>query len=190
MKSVVTMTLNGEPCDIAVEAQRSLLDALRNEAGATGTKKGCDVGECGSCTVLMDGKPVCSCLVLAVEAQGSEIVTIEGIQPSSDRLHVLQDQFMRCGAAQCGFCTPGFIVAAKALLDANPRPSIDEIRFAIAGNICRCTGYTKIIEAIDAAARESFEPESAARAERRAAPKPARIPSGDRPAYSPDEGLS
>ena len=153
MKSVVTMTLNGEEREVAVDVHRSLLDALRCDAGLTGTKKGCDVGECGSCTVLMDGEPVCSCLVLAVEAQGSEIVTIEGIQPSSDELHVLQDQFMRCGASQCGFCTPGFIVAAKALLDRNPRPSTDEIRFAIAGNICRCTGYTKIIEAIDASAR-------------------------------------
>lgn len=154
MKHELTMTVNGEARELTVDAHRSLLDALRNEAGLTGTKKGCDVGECGSCTVLLDGEPVCSCLVLAVEANGRDVVTIEGIQPASDKLHVLQDQFMRRGAAQCGFCTPGFIVAAKALLERNPRPSIDEIRFAIAGNICRCTGYTKIIEAIDAAAHE------------------------------------
>ena len=148
MKSIVTFTVNGEEREIAVETHRSLLDALRTEAGLTGTKKGCDVGECGSCTVLMDGKPVNACLVLAVEAQGANITTIEGVQCSADELHPLQENFMRCGAAQCGFCTPGIIVAAKALLDENPAPTVDEIRFAIAGNICRCTGYTKIIQAI------------------------------------------
>jgi len=120
----------------------------------TGTKKGCDVGECGSCTVLLDGKPVCACLVLAAEVGGAEIVTIEGVQPSPDRLDPLQENFMKCGAAQCGFCTPGIIVAAKALLAENPRPTTDEIRFALAGNICRCTGYTKIIDAIEMTARE------------------------------------
>lgn len=154
MNHDLTLRINGEERELRVPSHRSLLDALRHEVGLTGAKKGCDVGECGSCTVLMDGQPVCACLVLAVEARGRDIVTIEGIQPDSDRLHVLQDQFMRCGAAQCGFCTPGFIVAAKALLDRSPRPSTEEIRFAIAGNICRCTGYTKIIEAIDQAARQ------------------------------------
>ena len=154
MKQVIAVTINREACELVVEPHRSLLDALRNEAGLTGTKKGCDVGECGSCTVILDGMPVCACLVLAVEVGGSEIVTIEGIQPSADELHPLQENFMKCGAAQCGFCTPGIIVAAKALLDENPLPTADEIRFALAGNICRCTGYTKIIEAIELTARE------------------------------------
>ena len=154
MKQIIAVTINREAREPVVEPHRSLLDALRNEGALTGTKKGCDVGECGSCTVILDGKPVCACLVLAVEVGGCEIVTIEGLQPSATQLHPLQDNFMKCGAAQCGFCTPGMIVAAKALLDENPRPSADEIRFAIAGNICRCTGYTKIIEAIELTARE------------------------------------
>jgi len=148
VKQVITFTVNQEEREIAVEPHRSLLDALRSEAGLTGTKKSCDVGECGSCTVIMNGKPVNSCLVLALEARGADITTIEGIQPSGEEVHPLQESFMQCGAAQCGFCTPGFVVMAKALLDENPNPTIDEIRFAIAGNICRCTGYTKIIEAI------------------------------------------
>jgi len=152
MKRIVPLTLNGEARELVVEPHRSLLDALRCEAGLTGTKKGCDVGECGSCTVLLDGKPVCACLVLAAEVGGAEIVTIEGVQPSPDRLDPLQENFMKCGAAQCGFCTPGIIVAAKALLAENPMPTTDEIRFALAGNICRCTGYTKIL----AAARDAF----------------------------------
>ena len=154
MKSVVPVTINGEARELVVEPHRSLLDALRMEAGLTGTKKGCDVGECGSCTVVLNGKPVNSCLVLAVEVSGSAITTIEGLQSASGEVHPLQDNFMKCGAAQCGFCTPGIIVAAKALLEENPQPSVDEIRFAIAGNICRCTGYTKIIEAIALTARE------------------------------------
>jgi carbon-monoxide dehydrogenase small subunit len=154
MKQIIPVTLNREACELVVEPHRSLLDALRNEGGLTGTKKGCDVGECGSCTVILDGKPVCACLVLAAEVAGSTILTIEGVQISSEVLHPLQDNFMKCGAAQCGFCTPGIIVAAKALLDENPLPSADEIRFALAGNMCRCTGYTKIIEAIELTARE------------------------------------
>ncbi|MBK6862106.1 MAG: (2Fe-2S)-binding protein [Ideonella sp.] len=154
MKHLVPVTINREPYELAVEPQQSLLDALRAQAGLTGTKKGCDVGECGSCTVILDGKPVTSCLVLAVEVGGCEIVTIEGIQASSDEVHPLQENFMKYGAAQCGFCTPGLIVAAKALLDENPAPTTDEIRFAIGGNICRCTGYTKVIEAIAQTARE------------------------------------
>ena len=150
----VTLTLNGEKRELELQPYRSLLDALRNEAGLTGTKKGCDVGDCGACTVIVDGKPLNSCLMLGVEADGCDIVTIEGIQPSPDRLHPLQEKFMQLGGAQCGFCTPGMIVMAKALLDENPNPTEDEIRFGIAGNICRCTGYTKIVEAIQAAAHE------------------------------------
>jgi len=149
MKKLISLTINGEARELAVQPNRTLLDTLRHEAGLTGTKKGCDVGECGSCTIILDGKPVNSCLVLAPEADGCEIVTIEGIQPSPDEVHPLQENFMRCGAAQCGFCTPGIVVMAKALLDENPAPTRDEVRFAIAGNICRCTGYTKIIEAIE-----------------------------------------
>ena len=161
MKRIINVNINAETRELAVDCHRSLLDVLRLEAGLTGTKKGCDVGECGSCTVIMNGRPVNSCLVLAVEADGAEITTIEGIQRSADEVHPLQDNFMACGAAQCGFCTPGIIVAAKALLDENPAPSIDEIRFALAGNICRCTGYTKIIEAVDRAAREMKTREAA-----------------------------
>jgi aerobic carbon-monoxide dehydrogenase small subunit len=150
----ISLIINGEARELAVEAYRSLLDVLRNEAGLTGTKKGCDVGDCGACTVIMDGKPVNSCLVLGVEAQASDIVTIEGIQGPAGRLHPLQESFIKYGGAQCGFCTPGVIVMAKALLDENPEPTEDEIRFGIAGNLCRCTGYTKIVQAIQAAAKE------------------------------------
>jgi carbon-monoxide dehydrogenase small subunit len=150
----ISVTLNGEARELEVEPFRSLLDVLRNEAGLPGTKKGCDVGDCGACTVILDGKPVNSCLVLGVEAEGREVTTIEGIQPAPDRLHPLQEKFMQLGGAQCGFCTPGMIVMAKALLDENPSPTEEEIRFGIAGNICRCTGYTKIVEAIQAAAEE------------------------------------
>jgi aerobic carbon-monoxide dehydrogenase small subunit len=151
---IIRLRINGEDRELQVEPYRSLLDTLRNEAGLTGTKKGCDVGDCGACTVIVDGKPLCACLMLGVEADGKDVVTIEGIQPAPDRLHPLQEKFMNLGGAQCGFCTPGMIVMAKALLDENPDPTEDEIRFGIAGNICRCTGYTKIIEAIQAAAKE------------------------------------
>jgi aerobic carbon-monoxide dehydrogenase small subunit len=157
VKRVVEVTINGERQELALEPYRSLLDVLRNEVGLTGTKKGCDVGDCGACTVLLDGKPVNSCLVLGVEVGGCEVVTIEGLQPDPDHLHPLQEAFMQHGGAQCGFCTPGFIMMAKALLDENPHPTEDEIRFGIAGNICRCTGYTKIVTAIQAAARELAE---------------------------------
>jgi carbon-monoxide dehydrogenase small subunit len=156
-RKIVSFIVNGEAREIAVAPNRSLLDALRTEAAMTGTKKGCDVGECGSCTVIMNGKPVNACLVLAMEAQGAEITTIEGLQRPDGTLHRLQECFIRCGAAQCGFCTPGILVAAKALLDENPEPTVDEIRFAIAGNICRCTGYTKIIEAISLAAHGAVQ---------------------------------
>jgi carbon-monoxide dehydrogenase small subunit len=157
VKRIVEVTINGERHELAVEPYRSLLDVLRNEVGLTGSKKGCDVGDCGACTVLLDGKPVNSCLVLGVEVGGCEVVTIEGLQHGPERLHPLQDAFMRHGAAQCGFCTPGFLMMAKALLDENPAPTEDEIRFGIAGNICRCTGYTKIVAAIRAAARDMAE---------------------------------
>jgi carbon-monoxide dehydrogenase small subunit len=150
----IALTINGESAELHVAPWRSLLDALRVEGGLTGTKKGCDVGDCGACTVLLDGKPVNACLVLAVEAEGCDLRTIEGLQPGPDQVHPLQEQFMRCGAAQCGFCTPGILMMAKALLDETPRPTEAEIRFALAGNICRCTGYTKIVEAVQCAEHE------------------------------------
>ena len=154
MKRAISFTLNGERVELELEPYRSLLDVLRNEAGLTGTKKGCDVGDCGACTVILDGKPVNSCLVLGVEAQGARVETIEGLQSADGTLHPLQESFAKLGGAQCGFCTPGILMMAKALLDENPRPTEDEIRFGIAGNICRCTGYTRIIEAIQDAAKE------------------------------------
>lgn len=154
MKQLVAVTINGEPHELAAEPYRSLLDVLRNEAGLTGTKKGCDVGDCGACTVILNGKPVNSCLVLALEVKGADVVTIEGIQSGPDRLHPLQENMMKFGGSQCGFCSPGIIVMAKALLDENPSPTEDEIRFALAGNICRCTGYTKIVEAVAATAKQ------------------------------------
>jgi carbon-monoxide dehydrogenase small subunit len=158
MKRIITTTINGEARELAVEPFHSLLDTLRNEAGLTGTKKGCDVGDCGACTVLLDGRPVCACIVLAAEADGSSVSTIEGLQSQPDKLHPLQESFMMLGGAQCGFCTPGILMMAKALLDENPNPTDDDIRFGIAGNICRCTGYTKIIDAIrDAAAQMRLE---------------------------------
>ncbi|MDX3977703.1 (2Fe-2S)-binding protein [Shinella sp.] len=154
MKRIVELTINGEARDMAVDTCRSLLDALRDDIGLTGTKKGCDVGDCGACTVLVDGEPVNACLMLAVEAEGRSVETIEGLQPGVDVLHPLQDAFMRHGASQCGFCTPGILMMAKKLLDDNPRPTDEDIRFGLSGNICRCTGYTKIFDAIKSAARE------------------------------------
>jgi carbon-monoxide dehydrogenase small subunit len=151
MKQLITLNVNSEIYEVAVVPYRSLLDVLRNDLGLTGTKKGCDVGDCGACTVIMDGKAVNACLVLGVEANGTQIETIEGlaeITKDGYKLHPLQDSFLKYGAAQCGFCTPGMIMAAKSLLDENPHPTEDEVRFAIAGNICRCTGFTKIVEAI------------------------------------------
>ncbi|MTW16005.1 2Fe-2S iron-sulfur cluster binding domain-containing protein [Rhodoplanes serenus] len=160
----ITVTINGEARPLRVAPSRTLLDVLRTELGLTGTKKGCDVGDCGACTVLLDGTPVNACLVLAVEADGAAVTTIEGIAPAAGQLHPLQQSFMDLGASQCGFCTPGIIVMAKALLDRHPDPSEEDIRFGLAGNICRCTGYTKIIEAVkDAARRLAAAPPPAGR---------------------------
>jgi carbon-monoxide dehydrogenase small subunit len=157
MKTLLELTINGEALSLAVEGHRSLLDTLREEAGLTGTKKGCDVGDCGACTVILDGEPVNACLVLAVEARGAHVETIEGLQAGPDRLHPLQDAFMEHGASQCGFCTPGILLMAKSLLDRNLEPTDDDIRFGLSGNICRCTGYTKIFDAVRTAARRLAE---------------------------------
>jgi carbon-monoxide dehydrogenase small subunit len=155
MKQLISLTINGNLRELAVAPYRSLLDVLREEAGLTGTKKGCDVGDCGACTVLLDGEPVNACLVLALEARDKVVLTVEGLQDEDGKLDPLQDNFMRHGAAQCGFCTPGILMMAKALLRDNPDPDDDEIRFGLAGNICRCTGYTKIVDAVRATARDS-----------------------------------
>jgi carbon-monoxide dehydrogenase small subunit len=152
LKQLLELKINGELYQTEAEPCRTLLEVLRDNLGLTGTKRGCDEGDCGACTVLLDGKPVAACLVLAIEARGKDILTIEGLA-TNGKLHPLQDAFIKYGAIQCGFCTPGMILAAKALLDRNPRPTKDEIKEAIAGNLCRCTGYIKIIEAIQAVAQ-------------------------------------
>ena len=149
----VTLSVNGEPREMLCEAQQSLLDALRDELGMTGTKEGCATGDCGACSVLADGRLVCSCLMLGVEAEGMDITTIEGIAEGSE-LHVVQRKFLEAAALQCGICTPGFIVAAKALLDKHPNPDETTIRYWLAGNLCRCTGYDKIVRAVQDAAQE------------------------------------
>jgi carbon-monoxide dehydrogenase small subunit len=147
MKKEITLKVNGNDYKMTVDTRMTLIEAIRDEIGLTGTKEGCSVGECGTCTVLMDGKPIYSCIMLAVEAEGKEILTIEGLADSDD-LHPIQKSFIDHGAVQCGFCTPGMILTAKALLDENPNPTEEDVRKAISGNLCRCTGYSKIIEAI------------------------------------------
>jgi carbon-monoxide dehydrogenase small subunit len=152
-KQVVSATINGNATEFLCEPRQTLLEALRDNLDLTGTKEGCSNGNCGACTVLLDGHPVVSCLVLAMEAEGAQITTIEGIAPS-EGLDPIQQAFLENAALQCGICTPGFIVATKALLDANPSPTENEVRFALANNLCRCTGYDKIVRAVlDAAER-------------------------------------
>jgi len=153
-KQHLAMTVNGEPTEALVQPYQTLLEVLREEIGLTGAKEGCSTGDCGCCTVILDGKPVTSCLVLALQAQGREIRTVEGLG-EGDSLDPIQDAFVRHGALQCGFCIPGALVMARALLDASPNPTEEEIRWAMAGNLCRCTGYTKWIEAIQDVARQS-----------------------------------
>ena len=149
----VSTTINGDKVDYLCEPDETLLDVLRNRLGLTGSKEGCGTGDCGACSVMLDGRVVCSCLVLGAEADGRKVGTVEGIA-DGDKLHPLQDKFIEFAALQCGVCTPGFIVAAKALLDRNPDPTETEIRFGLAGNLCRCTGYDKIVRAVQAAAAE------------------------------------
>jgi len=147
MKQLMNFKINGEHYELAVESHRTLLEVLTEELQLTGAKMGCNSGDCGACTVILDGMAICSCLTLAVEAQNKDILTIEGLS-SNGKLHALQETFIEIGAVQCGYCTPGMILSAKALLDRNPDPTEEDIRKALHGNLCRCTGYVKIVEAI------------------------------------------
>ncbi|PYP89734.1 MAG: (2Fe-2S)-binding protein [Blastocatellia bacterium AA13] len=160
-KSLVELRINGETIEVAFAPHKTLLEVLREDLALTGTKHGCELGECGTCAVLVDGLPVLSCLVLGLEAEGREVTTIEGMATAAG-LHPLQDAFADLGAAQCGYCSPAFLLVAKELLEVNPSPNRDEIREALSGNLCRCTGYIKIYEAVElAAARmrgEAVEP--------------------------------
>ncbi len=146
-KRVLALIVNDEPKEVLVQPYQTLLEVLRDEIGLTGAKEGCSTGDCGCCTVILDGKPVTSCLVLALQAEGRSVRTVEGLG-SDDLLDPIQEAFVRHGALQCGFCIPGAVVMARALLDENPHPTEEEIRWGLAGNLCRCTGYTKWIEAI------------------------------------------
>jgi carbon-monoxide dehydrogenase small subunit len=152
----VSAVINGEPMDFLCEPQQTLLDVLRDELSLTGSKEGCGSGDCGACSVILDGRLVCSCLMLAVEADGHSVQTIEGLA-TGNKLHPVQQKFLEHAALQCGFCTPGLLVAAKALLDRNPKPTETEARYWLAGNLCRCTGYDKIIRAVLDAAAEMRE---------------------------------
>ena len=152
MKQEMTFNVNEEHYTVQVDIRRTLLEVLRETLGLTGTKEMCNKGDCGGCTVIMEGRPILSCLTLAIEAQGKKIVTIEGLADGYT-LHPIQQAFVETGAIQCGYCTPGFIMSAKALLDRHPNPTEDEIKEGIANNICRCTGYVQIVEAIQAASK-------------------------------------
>jgi aerobic-type carbon monoxide dehydrogenase small subunit (CoxS/CutS family) len=149
-RTEIAVTVNGERTAVAFDGYKTLLEVLREDLGLCGTKHGCELGECGACAVILDGQPVLSCLVLGVECDGRDIVTVEGLA-TDGRLHPLQEAFADLGAAQCGYCTPGFLITAKALLDRDPHPSRDAIRDALSGNLCRCTGYQQIFEAVEAA---------------------------------------
>ncbi len=149
----VQTTINGDECDFLCESSETLLSVIRNQLRLTGTKEGCSTGDCGACSVMLDGRLVCSCLTLAVEAEGKVVDTIEGMSEDGN-LHILQRKFIEHAALQCGICTPGFLIAAKALLERNPNPTETEVRYWLAGNLCRCTGYHKIVEAVMDAAAE------------------------------------
>ena len=156
MNVEITCMINGKEVKASVRPELLLVDFLRDEIGLTGTKRGCGIGECGACTVIIDGRTVASCLVPAASIDGSDILTVEGLS-DGEKLHVLQRAFIDHGAVQCGFCTPGMLLSAKALLDQNPNPTRDEIRVAISGNACRCTGYSKIGDAVEAVAKAGGE---------------------------------
>jgi aerobic-type carbon monoxide dehydrogenase small subunit (CoxS/CutS family) len=153
-RQVVVLDVNGERTELLLPVHKTLLEVLREDMQLTGTKHGCELGECGTCTVLVDGKPELSCLLLPLQTEGRSITTVEGLANGSE-LHPLQQAFAELGAAQCGYCTPGILLASKSLLDSIPRPNRDEIREALAGNLCRCTGYVKILDAVELAARRS-----------------------------------
>ena len=155
MKKTISFTLNGEPVELEIEPHLTLLQLLRDKLELTGTKEGCGMGECGACTVLLDGETVNSCIFPAMEAEGKSVITIEGLADGQGRLHPIQRAFIEQGAIQCGFCTPGMVLSAKALLDENPKPTEEEIRHGIAGNLCRCTGYLQIVQAIKAASGQT-----------------------------------
>ena len=152
----VSTTVNGDPVDFVCDADEPLLDVLRNRLGLTGAKEGCGTGDCGACSVTVDGRLVCACLILAVEAEGAEIATIEGMA-KGETLHPLQQKFLEMAALQCGICTPGVLMSARALLEKNPNPTETEVRFGMAGNLCRCTGYDKIVRAVLETAAEMRE---------------------------------
>jgi aerobic-type carbon monoxide dehydrogenase small subunit (CoxS/CutS family) len=160
-KAHISFTLNGEAAEVAFAPHKTLLEVLREDLNLTGTKHGCELGECGTCTVLVDGRSILSCLFLGLDAQGRDVTTIEGMAEGG-QLHPLQDTFADLGAAQCGYCSPGFLLAAKELIEKKPRPTRDEIKEALSGNLCRCTGYIKIYEAVEVAAArmrgEEMEP--------------------------------
>ena len=151
MKRVIRFTLNGDHLEVEIEPHLTLLQLLREKLELTGTKEGCGMGECGACTVLLDGQPINSCIFPALEVEGRTVTTIEGLTDAQGNLHPIQKAFVEYGAIQCGFCTPGMVLSAKALLDENPKPTEEEIRNGIAGNLCRCTGYLQIVQAIKAA---------------------------------------
>ena len=153
-KRIINLTVNGHPYEVAVEPHWTLLETVREQLALTGSKEGCGTGDCGACSMIVDGRLITSCLMLAPEADGAEVTTIEGLACNGD-LHPVQQAFIEAGGVQCGFCTPGMIMAAKALLDRNPRPTLDEVREGLAGNLCRCTGYTKIYEAVMSAAQRT-----------------------------------
>jgi aerobic-type carbon monoxide dehydrogenase small subunit (CoxS/CutS family) len=152
-KTLLQLRVNSETREVATEINKTLLEVLREDLALTGTKHGCELGECGTCAVLVDGQPVLSCLMLGIEAENTEIVTVEGMMQNGQP-HPLQKTFADLGAAQCGYCIPGILLTAKALLDRNPHPTRDEIRQSLSGNLCRCTGYTKILQAVELAAKE------------------------------------
>ena len=152
-KTHISFTLNGESAEVAFAPHKTLLEVLREDLGLTGTKHGCELGECGTCTVLVDGRAILSCLMLGLDAEGREVETIEGMAEGA-QLHPLQVTFADTGAAQCGYCSPGFLLAAKELIDKKPKPTRDEIKEALSGNLCRCTGYIKIYEAVELAAAQ------------------------------------
>ena len=167
----VTLTVNGEPAAVAFAPYKTLLEVLREDLGLCGTKHGCELGECGACAVLLDGQPVLSCLVLGVECEAREVTTVEGLA-ADGRLHPLQDAFADLGAAQCGYCTPGYLVTAVALLDTNAHPTRDQIREALSGCLCRCTGYQQIFEAVEAAITRSAGPDGPAARKGARRPRP------------------